>query len=120
MKDSKNILVSCKIINIKKQEFRDLCRIEYKVSVRWLAGGKEMNSKKEQLVRAVVFVSTVSSILIANLTLGYYIGKLLDTYLLQTPWGKIVGIILGMATAVLSIIKTVKTDFLKIKGKEDK
>ena len=78
-----------------------------------LIGGKKMRSKKEQLIRAVVFVSTVSSILIANLTLGYYIGRLLDKYLLAYPWGRIGGIVLGMSTAVWSIVITIKTDFLK-------
>lgn len=71
-----------------------------------------MSSNREQLVRAVVFVSTVSSILIANLTLGYYIGKLLDEYFAIFPWGRVIGIVLGMITAIISIIKTVKTSFL--------
>ena len=85
-----------------------------------LIGGNKMRSKREQLIRAVVFVSTVSSILIANLTLGYYIGGLLDEYLFNFPWGRIIGIVLGMGTAVWSVIRTLKNDFLKIKGKEDK
>lgn len=72
-----------------------------------------MLSKREQLARALVFATTVSGILIGNIGIGYWLGLYADRYFSVYPYGRIIGIGLGMIAAVWSVYLTLKKDFFK-------
>lgn len=71
-----------------------------------------MEKTKKQLVTALVFATTVSSIIVSNLAAFYFLGQYLEGKLLIAPWGKIVGIFCGMIVAVYSVYKVLKRDYI--------
>ena len=77
-----------------------------------------MKTKKEQLAAALIFATSISGLLITNILLGYFGGTWLDENYTRYPFGRLFGIVAGMSTAVWSIYKTLKTDFLKLKDKK--
>lgn len=72
-----------------------------------------MLSKREQLARALIFATTVSGILVGNIGIGYWLGVYADNYFIIYPYGKMLGIILGMIAAVWSVYLTLKKLFQK-------
>lgn len=77
-----------------------------------------MKTKKEQLAAALVFATSISSLLITNILLGYFGGKWLDENYTQYPFGRLFGIVAGVFAAIWSIYQTIKNDFLKLKDKK--
>ena len=72
-----------------------------------------MLSKREQLARALVFATTVSGILIGNIGLGYWLGTYADNWFDWYPYGRILGIVSGMLSAIWSIYFKLKKDYFK-------
>lgn len=72
-----------------------------------------MLSKREQLAKALVFATTVSGMLIGNIGIGYWFGLYADDKFGLHPYGRIVGIALGMLSAIWSIYFTLKKDYFK-------
>lgn len=74
---------------------------------------KPMLSKREQLAKALVFATTVSGMLIGNICIGYWLGLYADDNFGVNPYGRILGISLGMISAVYSIYFTLKKDYFR-------
>lgn len=72
-----------------------------------------MLNKREQLAKALVFATTVSGMLIGNISIGYWFGLYADEKFSLHPYGRIFGIALGMLSAVWSIYFTLKKDYFK-------
>lgn len=72
-----------------------------------------MLSKREQLAKALVFATTVSGILFGNIAIGFWLGLYVDSWFGIYPYGRILGISLGMFSAVWSVYFTLKKDYLK-------
>lgn len=66
------------------------------------------------LAYAFSFTSFVGSALIAFIFIGYYVGDWVDINYLIAPYGKMVGIVLGLIFAVYSVYKHVRRYFLKL------
>lgn len=71
-----------------------------------------MGTKRQQLAAALVFVTTVGGTLVINVVAGFYAGRWLDDSCGVFPWGRIGGIITGMFTAVWSIYKILRRDYI--------
>ncbi len=70
-----------------------------------------VKSRREQLVAALSFVTTVGVTVVSNLVVGFYLGKWVDAALDAYPWGRIGGILLGMITAVWSVYNILRRDY---------
>lgn len=70
-----------------------------------------VKSRREQLVAALSFATTVGVTVVSNLAVGFYLGKWADTALDAYPWGRIGGILLGMITAVWSVYNILRRDY---------
>jgi ATP synthase protein I len=68
-------------------------------------GGRSMN--KKHLLRALTLVSTLGLTVISTIAVGIFLGSLVDRWLNSSPWGTIVGIILGMLSGLYGIFKLV-------------
>lgn len=71
-----------------------------------------MKSTKKQLFTALVFSTTVGSIIVSDLAVFYFLGQYLEGILFVSPWGKIIGIFLGIIVAVFSIYMLLKRDYV--------
>ena len=71
-----------------------------------------VKTKREQLLAALAFVTTVGGTVVANVAAGFYAGKWLDGFFETAPWGRIGGIIVGMLTAVWSVYKILRRDYI--------
>ncbi len=79
-----------------------------------------MLSKRQQLAKALVFATTVAGILVGNLWVGFWLGGYIQE-LGYTSYGKVLGVVVGLATAIFSIYKTLRLNFLvSKKNPEDK
>lgn len=71
-----------------------------------------MKSTKRQLFSALVFSTTVGSIIISDLAVFYFLGQYIEEKLSISPLGRTVGIFVGIAVAIFSIYKLLKRDYI--------
>lgn len=80
-----------------------------------------MDPKYGKVMQALLFATSVMSIIAANILAGYYIGGWLDGYLAaEGHLCRLTGTILGIVTAFVSIYKIITRDLLLPKNNADK
>lgn len=62
---------------------------------------------KKHLLQALTLVSTLGLTVISTIAVGIFLGNLVDRWLDSSPWGTVVGIILGMLSGLYGIFKLV-------------
>ncbi len=62
---------------------------------------------KKHLLQALTLVSTLGLTVISTIAVGIVLGSLADRWLDSSPWGTVVGIILGMLSGLYGIFKLV-------------
>jgi hypothetical protein len=85
-----------------------------------------MDPKYGKVMQALLFATSVISIIAANILAGYYLGNWLDGYFsIERHTCRLIGTMAGVLTAFLSIYKIIVRDFLlpagskENKGKKD-
>lgn len=80
-----------------------------------------MDPKYGKVMQALLFATSVISIIAANILAGYYIGNWLDGYFaVDGHLCRLVGTISGILTAFLSIYKIITRDLLLPKNNTNK
>ncbi len=80
-----------------------------------------MDPKYGKVMQALLFATSVISIIGANILAGYYIGGWLDVYLeVEKHTCRLVGTVMGIVTAFLSIYKIITRDLLLSKNNKNK
>lgn len=62
---------------------------------------------KKRLLQAFTLVSTLGLTVVSTLAVGIFLGNLVDRWLDSSPWGIVVGIVLGMISGFYGIFKLV-------------
>lgn len=74
-----------------------------------------------KVMQALLFATSVISIIAANILAGYYIGDWLDGFFaVEKHTCRLVGTIMGIVTAFLSIYKIITRDLLLPKNNKNK
>lgn len=71
----------------------------------------EKKSKPSGVLQAMAVTTMIGAEMAITVTLGFYVGRLLDSRLNSDPWLMITGILLGVAAGVYGIITIVKRFF---------
>lgn len=66
-----------------------------------------MKSDSRHPIKSFALYSTIVSQLAGCPVIGMLFGKWLDQQLLTTPWCMVTGLLLGIATGTLAVIKTI-------------
>lgn len=80
-----------------------------------------MDPKYGKVMQALLFATSVISIIAANILAGYYLGNWLDGYfVVDGHLCRLIGTILGIVTAFVSIYKIITRDLLLPKNNTNK
>ena len=59
------------------------------------------------LLNALSLVSTLGVTLVSSIAVGMFLGHLLDNWLDSSPWGMIIGLLLGIVAGFYSMLKII-------------
>lgn len=73
--------------------------------------------KFQEMVRALSFVSLVSTTTVTMLAAGFFGGQWLETKLDIYPYGRIIGIVCGLIMTVFALGKYIRENFIDNKDR---
>ncbi len=78
-----------------------------------------MQGDIKRIIKALSFVTFVSSTLVGCLLLGYFLGGYADDFFSIRPKGRLIGLICGIILAVYSIYKHLRFNFIDSHEEKD-
>ena len=70
---------------------------------------KVRKQNSSQIFRALSLVTTIGINMVVSILVGLYIGRYLDGYFGTAPWITIVGLLLGVAAAIVGTYRLIMT-----------